>query len=219
MKHMDVGIFNIKTLAAHVSNHIPTNKPYLIGIDGLAGSGKTTFLTKLVQVLENVNLKVTVISMDRSFWKKIRTEACRESRFDPERDSVGEDYDWRRLKLEVLVPLREGKTPVGLPRGQVVVVEGCFSLRNELQEFYKLKIFTDVPRDMALIRAVDRDGEEERYWYENYWRQEENLYIRTHDPMQRAELVIDGCREIANDEVHLKLTTAFSRQLTAAADA
>jgi len=51
MKHMDVGIFNIKTLAAHVSNHIPTNKPYLIGIDGLAGSGKTTFLTKLIQVL------------------------------------------------------------------------------------------------------------------------------------------------------------------------
>ena len=130
MKHMDVGIFNIKTLAAHVSNHIPTNKPYLIGIEGLAGSGKTTFLTKLVQVLENANLKVTVISMDRSFWKKIRTEACRESRFDPERDSVGEDYDWRRLKLEVLVPLREGKTPVGLLRGQVVVVEGCFSLRN-----------------------------------------------------------------------------------------
>ena len=219
MKHMDAGIFNIKTLAAHVSNHIPTNKPYLIGIDGLAGSGKTTFLTKLVQVLENASLKVTVISMDRSIWKEIRTEACRESRFDPERDSVGEDYDWRRLKLEVLVPLREGKTPVGLPRGQVMVVEGCFSLRNELQEFYKLKIFTDVPRDMALIRAIDRDGEEERYWYENYWRQEENLYIRTHDPMRRAELVIDGCREIANDEVHLKLTTAFSRQLTVAVHA
>jgi|TARA_B100001971_G_C18215628_1_gene553604 pantothenate kinase-related protein Tda10 len=56
MKHMDVGIINIKTLAVYVSNHIPTNKPHLIGIDGLAGSGKTTFLTKLVQVLENTSL-------------------------------------------------------------------------------------------------------------------------------------------------------------------
>ena len=140
--------------------------------------------------------------MVRSFWKKIQTKACRESRFDPLRDSVGEDYDWRRLKLEVLVPLYKGRVPEGLPRCQVVIVEGCFSLRNELQKFYKLSIFADVPREMALKRAVDRDGEKERYWYENYWRQEEDSYIRMHNPMQRAMLVIDGCREIDNGEVH-----------------
>jgi uridine kinase len=212
MKHLTPGTLNLKKLAAHIARHLQGNRPYLIGIDGYAGSGKTTFLTKLVQALQNNNLKVAVVSMDRSFWKEIRTRACMESRFDPNRGSVGEDYDWRRLEAEILAPLRDGRTAVGLPISQVVVVEGCFSLRNELQEYYELKVFAQVPREIALERAIVRDGEGQRYWYENYWRQEEELYIRSQDPMRQADLVIDGHRETAADEVGLERPTPFSQQ-------
>ena len=39
IKRVEAGILNIKTLAAYISKHMPANEPYLIGIDGLAGSG------------------------------------------------------------------------------------------------------------------------------------------------------------------------------------
>jgi uridine kinase len=208
-------VVNLESLATHIARGLPADRPFLIGIDGLAGSGKTTFCTRLVQELEKAQLTVKVVSLDESYWAEKPIQSSEQSRSYSDGDSVGEDYDWRRLKSEVLLPVPNGNIPEALIRNRVVIVEGCFSLRNELQKYYELRIFTHVPRDESLRRAVQRDGEELREFYENYWKKEEDSYIKTHDPMKSAELVIDGCREIVNGEVSLKLMTTFSLLLSA----
>jgi uridine kinase len=203
----------VRSLAAYVAGNLPEKRPFLIGIDGLAGAGKTTFCTKLVPQLRDKGLTVKTVSLDDSYWTDTPREIS-EAFHRSEKNFAGEDYDWRRLKLELLLPIQRGSTLVnGSPSEQVVIIEGCFCLRMELRDYYDLRVFTHNRREECLTRAVERDGEGSRSYYETYWKTEEDFYIKMHDPLGSSDLIVDTSGETLSDEINVSRFTELGRLL------
>ena len=69
----------------------------LVGIDGRGGSGKSTLARKLA----DADPGVTVVEFDDFYLPS----GERESRAAAGNDEVGGNFDWRRLRAQVLEPL------------------------------------------------------------------------------------------------------------------
>jgi uridine kinase len=116
-------------------------------------------------------------------------------------------WDWQRFARDVLGPLlRDGSAQFQrydwdadhlaewhtIPPGGTVMVEGISSSRRELGEVWDLVAWVDCPRDLRLRRGIERDGEAMRWKWETVWMPEEQQYVRTQDPIARADVVVDG---------------------------
>jgi uridine kinase len=170
----------------------------LIGIDGCGGSGKSTFS----KTLQSFAPAITIVQIDDFFLPTAerlpRNVAAQQ---------LGADFDWCRLRSQVLEPLhnnipgyyRRYEWKIDsmvewhtVPVGDIVIIEGIYSIRKELAAFYDFKIWFDCPRDLRLTRALKRDGEAARLIWETDWMPAEDLYIKTHEPSNYADLIIDG---------------------------
>lgn len=172
----------------------------LIGIDGCGGSGKSTLATKLKDHSPNI----TVVHMDDFYLPTSQIiKLC------PEKKPIGADFDWKRVLNQVLEPLsnnQEGhyqrydweKDDLvewhTVPIGGIVIVEGVYSIREELADKYDFKIWVDCPREIRLLRGLERDGEEARDRWENNWMISEDIYVNEHKPFERADLVVNGTK-------------------------
>ena len=183
-------IDNIHTLSNRV--------PYLIGIDGCGGAGKSS----LAKRIERECPQAGIIHMDDFYLP-----SSQRSLLSPKHSPTGCDYDWRRLETQVLKPLSEGagaryqrydweKDQLAdwhnVPEGGPIIIEGTYSIRKELAVYYDYTIWVECPRWLRLERGLDRDGEAARPMWEENWMVFEDLYIEEHQPMERAALVVDG---------------------------
>jgi len=120
---------------------------------------------------------------------------------------IGGNFDWPRLREQVLDPLRRGETArydrydwleddlanahQVLP-GRVVIVEGIYSSRRELAPLYDMRVWVDCPRELRLSRGLKRDGEAARGRWEDDWMPCEDRYIREHRPQEYADAIVNG---------------------------
>ncbi|MDT8862186.1 AAA family ATPase [Alkalihalobacillus sp. MEB130] len=170
----------------------------LIGIDGCGGSGKSTLADKLISECSNV----TVVHMDDFYLPSSQLVNTQ-----PEKKSVGADFDWIRLLNHVLEPISQDKEGHYqrydwetdklsewhiVPVGGIVIVEGVYSIRNELVSKYDFTIWVNCPREVRLSRGLERDGEEAREMWEHNWMISEDLYVEKHKPFERADLIVNG---------------------------
>jgi uridine kinase len=122
---------------------------------------------------------------------------------------IGSDFDWVRLRRQVLEPLQNDNPGHyqrydwntdslaewhNVPIGDTVIIEGNYTTRKELAAFYEVKIWIDCPRELRLLRGLERDGEKARPVWEDYWMPAEDLYLESHKPFDYADLIIDGSR-------------------------
>ena len=170
----------------------------LVAVDGCGGSGKSTMAIALAKLSSDV----TVIHMD-DFYLPSNQRTSGTAIENP----VGDDFDWLRLKAQVLEQLANNKKskyqiynwPSDIlvewsivPPGGIVIVEGVYSTRRELADFYDYKIYVDCSREFRLERGIQRDGELARDMWENNWMVAEDKYIKEHNPSEHAELVISS---------------------------
>jgi uridine kinase len=87
-----------------------------------------------------------------------------------------------------------------VPIGGMVIVEGISSIRRELADFYDFKIWIECPADLRLARGIERDGENARPIWEDYWMPEENRYWANHKPFDSAHIVVDGSGSLDHTE-------------------
>lgn len=171
----------------------------LVGVDGCGGSGKSTFAKEI----EKSSPNITIVHMDDFYLP-----SCSRINGTPEEKPIGADFDWQRLREQVLVPLANNQDGnyqrydwcsdslsewhrVGI--GGIVVIEGVYSTRKELDDFYDFKIFVDCPKELRLRRGIERDGIEAKDMWEKIWMVAEDKYMMEHKPYERADLVVDGC--------------------------
>ena len=88
---------DLQALQARVVETHRRRLTLLVGIDGRGGSGKTT----LARWLADVVPETTVVEFDDFF----RPSGERASRRELGDDEIGGDFDWPRLRHEVLEPL------------------------------------------------------------------------------------------------------------------
>ncbi|MEV5867341.1 hypothetical protein AB0L79_11945 [Streptomyces tendae] len=133
----------------------------LIGVDGHAGSGKSTFAGRLAAELGGA----PVLHLD-------------------DIASHDELFDWTaRLLDQVIEPLRRGSTahyapydwrsrrfgaPRPLPPAPVVLVEGVGAGREALRPHLAGLLWMELPREQAWARGRARDGAQQRAFWDGW---------------------------------------------------
>ncbi len=167
----------------------------IVAVDGAGGSGKTTLAEGVAGYLGDC-----VVVHGDDFYRPMP---------DDEREQLDAEqgyqryFDWQRLEAQVLEPLRAqlaaryqlydwGTGQLGSWREiapeTVVIVEGVYSARPELADYYDLTVYVDTPRELCLQRLRGR-GQNSDEWI-NRWRAAEDYYIDTTQPQTRAALVV-----------------------------
>lgn len=179
---------------AAIDSLVKTGKPFIIAVDGLCGSGKSTF-AKLLSSVYDCNL----FHADDFFLpKELRT---------PERYATpGGNVHWERIKGEILEPLKENKpfsyrpfdcsemdygAPVHVEPKMINIIEGSYSMHPELLSAYDLKIFLKTDSKTQLSRICKRDGEESSKVFEEKWIPLENKYFETFPVEKQCELIFN----------------------------
>ena len=85
--------------------------------------------------------------------------------------------------------------------GEIVVIEGVYTLRQELADYFDLKVWVDCPRDKRLARGIERDGEGARDWWEKNWMVQEDSYVAAYKPFDKADLILSGEAEHLNERI------------------
>ncbi len=176
-------------------------RPLLVAIDGPGGAGKSTLAAALVQQLGERSIAAEIVRMDDFFLPGVR-------RADPARGAelVGGDYDWERLRDQILGPLCRGRPAVyqrydwgadALAEWrriskdvQIVLVEGVYVLRLELRDYYDLSVWVTCPRAVRLARGAARDGQAARERWVHEWMPAEDRYVALHRPHLRVDFLV-----------------------------
>lgn len=184
--------------------------PLCIGIDGMGGSGKSTFSEQLAQAFQKQHIPVSVFHLDDFIHP-------RSVRYDT-RFSKWENYYYRQWRYDdfiktVLLPFRNGiETPqsiplydketdtyytqtVVLPVHGVLIAEGVFLQRAPLKNQFDKIIYLSVPESVRLNRVLQRDtyigtAQQIIEKYENRYFPAERHYLAKHHPEQTADFLI-----------------------------
>jgi uridine kinase len=192
----------IINFANKIHHDISGTQVYIVGIDGLGGSGKSTLADRLRHRLEAFNLNVTIVHFDDFFLP-----SAERSQLPFNLRPIGSDFDWIHLREQVLKPLREGRSARYLRYdwpsdqlaesheilpGGIVIIEGVYSTRAELRDFFDYRIWVDCPGNLRLNRGLARDGESIRSRWLNEWMPAEDRYFNEQQPQTFAHTIIDG---------------------------
>jgi len=186
---------SLDAIVARLRSAVPGDRRVLVAIDGVGASGKTTFAAQLAQRLGP--RPVIVLHVD-DFFHPSEVRHAR-GRHSPEGFWL-DAYDYDALVALTLAPLGPGGSgryrpavaETGTrqaPPDALVLVEGTFLHRDELNRFWDYSIYLDVPFEEATRRMALRDGEHrpmDRYVGG------QRLYFDAAAPWERASLVVDN---------------------------
>ncbi|MFI9820104.1 uridine kinase [Streptomyces sp. NPDC052013] len=175
-------------LASRIRRLEPSCGPVrLVGVDGHAGSGKSTFAEKLATALGGA----PVLRLD-------------------DIASHEELFGWTgRLLSQVIEPLGRGETahyapydwrarrfgpPRPLPPAPVIVVEGVGAGRRALRPYLALLLWMDLPEEESWARGRARDGEEQREFWDG-WTGAEREHFAGDPSRPYADLLVRQCEE------------------------
>jgi uridine kinase len=191
--------------------------PVRVGVDGRSAAGKSTLCGELAAVLAASGRPVLCASID-DFHRPGHAWYSRRRGWTPETlYERGYDYSgFRDLVLRPLGPGGDGRCRTRhwdaandvaypgawheLPRDGVLVAETSFLFRPELAAHFDWTIWLDIDFDTLLERVRRRDvawaGSEEEVVakYEATWIPVHQLYERTENPRDRADVVVDNER-------------------------
>jgi uridine kinase len=185
-----------------------------VALDGIDAAGKTTLADELAQRIEQRGRPVVRASIDG--FHRPRAERYRRGADSPE-GYYEDSFDYAALREALLLPLGPDGSrryrraafdfrvdaPVAAaeeyaPVNAVLLFDGVFLLRPELNDLWDYRIFVDVDFAVALRRALVRDqtlfgaAEAVRERYERRYIPGQRLYLRTVRPRERADVVVEN---------------------------
>lgn len=181
--------------------------PYLVGIDGLAGAGKTTLVKKLEERLKQ-KCPVIVLHLDDYIVE-------REKRYGTGHEEWYEYYylQWdiemlserlfKKLQMhdgKLILPYydkfadRINQKAISFSSDGIILIEGIFILRKEWKAFFDYTVFVDCPKEIRYQRVLERDkyiGDEQAVlekYKRRYW-PAEKYYLETEYPKRSADKI------------------------------
>lgn len=179
-----------------------------VGIDGVDGSGKTVFAGELAGALRATGCEVVQVSLDD--FHNVRSVRYQRGRSSPEGFWL-DSFDHARCAAEVLGPLGPGGSrryrPRGhdlatdevldgsfvlAPEGAVLVVDGLFLHRAELEGLWDFTVFLGVPFAVTAARMALRDGTHPDPEHPSMARyvQAQRRYFSERAPWTRSDVVV-----------------------------
>lgn len=178
-------------------------KPYLIGVTGGSGSGKTSFIKALRETFSEKQL--CIISQDEYYRpiEELYVDENGKTNFDLPYSIDDERFkkDLERLMAgeTIVLPEYTFNNPLAKPGvltffpAPVIIVEGIFVFHfNTIMDMLDLKIFIHAKENLKVIRRIKRDETERNYPLE------EVLYQYEHHVLPSYEKYIGPYKEEAN---------------------
>ncbi len=186
------------------------DKAFVIGINGIDGSGKTKFAEALEKFLISRNYETQAIHLDdfhnpRAFRyagenqienyynRSFNVNLIVEKLLSPLRRNIAfatrlTVLDWRTDKYDV-------EREYSINQNTIVIFEGVFLFRKELSPYIDYKIFLDIPFEESWRRALIRDAnlsEAELKKYDEKYLPAQARYLEEYPPQKVADMVIDN---------------------------
>ena len=211
----------LKRLAARI-DALALAHPVRVAVDGIDAAGKTTLANELMVWLQDRGRPVIRASIDG--FHRPRSERYRRGAMSAEGYYL-DAFDYPAVQTALLLPLGSGgsgqyrraifdfRTDCPLvapeedaPQSAVLVMDGVFLLRPELEACWDFRIWVEVPFAVALERAQERDvallGSQEEVLarYQQRYIPGQRLYLETVHPQERADAIVYN-----EDPVHPRL--------------
>ncbi len=179
--------------------------PYAIAFEGMIGSGKSYEANLLKEQLGGKAQQISTdlfVSVPRSEWPK---------RLELHDVDLHTWYDLQKIKQALESIKRKQNFAVrglyNLSNGQFddelrvdatdcdyLILEGLLSCHEDLDEFVDLRVFLDVPKEIALERAHERD-ETVRHLDHDGWLQKKDIFYNHYLPYleshkNRADIIL-----------------------------
>ncbi|PKJ52755.1 kinase [Bacillus sp. SN10] len=175
---------------------------FILGIDGLSRSGKTTFVANLKENMKQESIPFHIFHIDDHIVE-------RNKRYDTGFEEWYEyyylqwDIEWLRQKFfrklqnetKLNLPFYHDETDsceikkIQIPIVGVIVIEGVFLQRKEWRDFFHYMVYLDSPRETRFLRESKGTQKNLSKFENRYWKAE-NYYLETELPKDRADLVI-----------------------------
>ena len=188
---------NVSSLASRLEFELGSKQRLLVALDGPGGAGKSTLAMKLAKdnrLTSIVHGDDFYTPMDENERKTLTAESGYEQYFD-----------WTRMRDQLLEPLSKGNPAryqryewvlnelaewIDLPAKGIILVEGIYSYRPKLREFYDYSIFVSTPKTECLQRLVQRGENSDESI--QYWRAAEDYYLKQTNPASSVSIIVSG---------------------------
>ncbi|UCD04989.1 MAG: uridine kinase [candidate division WOR-3 bacterium] len=193
---------------------IECNHPTRVAVDGIDAAGKTMLADEIGAALVTHEREVIRASIDG--FHRPRRERYYRGELSPE-GYYHDSFDIEAIKQCLLLPLGPDGTgeyhtkifdfrhdsplispPAHAPEDSILLFDGVFLLRPELNELWDLSIFVQIDFSVSLQRALNRDlplfgtKEEIIHRYEKRYIPGQRIYLREAKPQRVADIVIDN---------------------------
>lgn len=189
--------------------------PVRVAIDGCSAAGKTTLADELAQVLRD-HTEREVIRAEIDYFKRA-VELRTAYPVDSPEGYYLDTWDNEAICERLLIPLgpagdRHYTTAIMAPSAQsalevpvavasddaVLLADGCFLQRPELDAHWDLRIYIHITFDEVLRRGTDRDqhwmtsAEAAAHRYRTKYIPGEQLYVNELQPHTRAQILLNN---------------------------
>lgn len=195
----------VEVLAAAVGRP----RPLVVGIDGRSGAGKSTVASVVARTLADGDRPTAVTVIEGDDFYAGGSAATWDGWSAAER--ADRCVDWRAQRAVLQSLLAEGTATfrpfdwdaddwdsddaphaaeVRVDIAPVVILEGVYSGRPELDDIVGLRVLVDVPDEVRRQQLLGREGDEYRADWEDRWSSAEDHYFGTVMTEDRFDLVL-----------------------------
>ncbi|HEY7273773.1 MAG TPA: uridylate kinase [Actinoplanes sp.] len=184
---------------------VTAQHPVRVAIDGRSAAGKTTLANALATAVRAVSERTVIRAELDGFMKMVADRDAYP--YDSPESYYLDAWDYPAIRAELLIPLGAGgdrryrtgplDPPRTAPDDAILLADGVFLQRPELDRFWDLRIYLDIGLEESLRRGVDRD----RHWmggaaeaerrYRTKYLPGEQRYLAEVRPRERAQIVVD----------------------------
>jgi len=188
--------------------------PLRVGIDGIDAAGKTFLANEIASCLAENGHSVIRASIDG--FHNPRNIRHQRGSYSPE-GYYYDSFNYELLKNCLLEPLAPGGNRICRPKAfdfktdteigvdeikatnaHILIFEGVFLFRREIEQYWDFKIFVDIDFQTSLMRALERDlylfGDEKEILrkYQERYIPGQKMYIEIEKPKAKADIVINN---------------------------
>ncbi|PHD63029.1 uridine kinase [Bacillus toyonensis] len=202
-----------------IANHIlklNLTHPIRMGVSGITASGKTTFANELAEEMKKRGVPVTRASIDDFHnLRAIRYAQGKESA----RGYYEDAHDYSAFKERLLMPLGPNgnlqyetishnlktdlpvqNAPLVAPPNMVLIVDGTFLLKKDVEHLFDYTIFIDTDFEIARKRGAERETEafgsyeKAEKMFLNRYHAACKMYIDEHNPKECVDVVFENSK-------------------------
>ena len=175
---------------ANLARMLPaaTRKPFLVGIDGRSGAGKTTLTDQLASVLRRSH-DVVVFRLEDIYpgWDGLSAGMTAYRSEVLEKLRRGEDAHWTAWDWLTSEP--------GTPRltrpAEIVLLEGVGACHRTARTLLDTSVWVELPASQRRRRALERDGDAyAAHW--DQWAAQEDEYLAQDPVWESADILHPG---------------------------